>query len=134
MSETMKSNACNYDADDVYNGGNVENANDVFNPAIANVAVAFGSGSGAGYDSVSCVADANADADAGGDAGADASADASADAGGDCDCDGGKSDASAVAPVSSICEDASANAVAQINDDSEIKPVEGFFLTSQRWH
>ena len=38
------------------------------------------------------------------------------------------------APVSAICEGASANAAAQIEDDSEIKPVEGFFLTSQRWH
>jgi hypothetical protein len=39
-----------------------------------------------------------------------------------------------VAPVSAICDDASANAAAQIDDESEIKPVEGFFLTSQRWH
>jgi hypothetical protein len=39
-----------------------------------------------------------------------------------------------VAPVSAICDDASANAAAQVDDDSEIKPVEGFFLTSQRWH
>jgi hypothetical protein len=38
------------------------------------------------------------------------------------------------APVSAICEGASAHAAAQIDDDSEIKPVEGFFLTSQRWH
>lgn len=38
------------------------------------------------------------------------------------------------APVSAICDGASANAAAQIDDDSEIKPVEGFFLTSQRWH
>ncbi len=38
------------------------------------------------------------------------------------------------APVSAICEGASAHAAAQIKDDSEIKPVEGFFLTSQRWH
>jgi hypothetical protein len=36
--------------------------------------------------------------------------------------------------VSAICEGASANAAAQIDDDSEIQPVEGFFLTSQRWH
>jgi hypothetical protein len=39
-----------------------------------------------------------------------------------------------VAPVSAICDGASANAAAQVDDDSEIKPVEGFFLTSQRWH
>lgn len=38
------------------------------------------------------------------------------------------------APVSAICDGASANAAAQVDDDSEIKPVEGFFLTSQRWH
>jgi hypothetical protein len=38
------------------------------------------------------------------------------------------------APVSAICDNAQANAAAQIDDDSEIKPVEGFFLTSQRWH
>lgn len=38
------------------------------------------------------------------------------------------------APVSAICEGASANAAAQVDDDSEIKPVQGFFLTSQRWH
>jgi hypothetical protein len=38
------------------------------------------------------------------------------------------------APIEAICEGASANAAAQIDDDSEIKPVEGFFLTSQRWH
>jgi len=37
------------------------------------------------------------------------------------------------APISAICEGASANAAAQVDDDSEIKPVEGFFLTSQRW-
>jgi hypothetical protein len=42
--------------------------------------------------------------------------------------------AAAEAPVSAICEGASANAQAQVDDDSEIKPVEGFFLTSQRWH
>jgi hypothetical protein len=40
----------------------------------------------------------------------------------------------AVAPVSAICDGASANAAAQVDDESEIKPVEGFFLTSQRWH
>jgi hypothetical protein len=39
-----------------------------------------------------------------------------------------------VAPVSEICNNAQANAAAQIDDDSEVKPVEGFFLTSQRWH
>jgi hypothetical protein len=38
------------------------------------------------------------------------------------------------APVDEICGNASANAAAQVDDDSEIKPVEGFFLTSQRWH
>jgi hypothetical protein len=38
------------------------------------------------------------------------------------------------APVNAICDGASANAAAQVDDDSEIKPVEGFFLTSQRWH
>jgi hypothetical protein len=39
-----------------------------------------------------------------------------------------------VAPVSAICDGASSNAAAQVDDGSEIKPVEGFFLTSQRWH
>jgi hypothetical protein len=38
------------------------------------------------------------------------------------------------APVSEICGSAQANAANQVDDDSEIKPVEGFFLTSQRWH
>lgn len=38
------------------------------------------------------------------------------------------------APVSEICGNAQENAAALIDDDSEIKPVEGFFLTSQRWH
>ena len=38
------------------------------------------------------------------------------------------------APVSEICDNAEENAAALVDDDSEIKPVEGFFLTSQRWH
>lgn len=38
------------------------------------------------------------------------------------------------APVSAICGSAEENAAALVDDDSEIKPVEGFFLTSQRWH
>jgi len=38
------------------------------------------------------------------------------------------------APVSAICDDAQKNAAAQVEDGSEIKPVKGFFLTSQRWH
>ncbi|WP_303202131.1 hypothetical protein [Raoultibacter timonensis] len=38
------------------------------------------------------------------------------------------------APVSEICGNAEENAAALVDDDSEIKPVEGFFLTSQRWH
>jgi hypothetical protein len=38
------------------------------------------------------------------------------------------------APVSSICDDAQKNAASKVKDDSEIKPVKGFFLTSQRWH
>jgi hypothetical protein len=38
------------------------------------------------------------------------------------------------APVAEICDNAAASAAAEIDDDSEIKPVEGFFLTSQRWH
>jgi hypothetical protein len=38
------------------------------------------------------------------------------------------------APVSSICDDAQKNAAAQVDESSEIKPVQGFFLTSQRWH
>lgn len=40
----------------------------------------------------------------------------------------------AKAPVSEICGNAEENAAALVDDDSEIKPVEGFFLTSQRWH
>lgn len=38
------------------------------------------------------------------------------------------------APISEICGEASANAAAEVDDESEIKPVEGFFFTSQRWH
>ncbi|MDR3136470.1 MAG: hypothetical protein LBU07_03495 [Coriobacteriales bacterium] len=38
------------------------------------------------------------------------------------------------APVSAICDNAQANAAALADEDDEIKPVEGFFLTSQRWH
>ncbi|MGV8084227.1 MAG: hypothetical protein AB2L09_11435 [Coriobacteriia bacterium] len=38
------------------------------------------------------------------------------------------------APVSEICGKAQANAAAAVGDDSEVKPVQGFFLTSQRWH
>lgn len=38
------------------------------------------------------------------------------------------------APVNKICENAHEHAASLIDDDSEIKPVEGFFLTSQRWH
>ncbi|WP_158539682.1 hypothetical protein [Gordonibacter sp. 28C] len=38
------------------------------------------------------------------------------------------------APVSEICGNAQEQAAALVDDDSEIKPVEGFFLTSQRWH
>jgi hypothetical protein len=45
-----------------------------------------------------------------------------------------KAAAEVKAPVSAICDNAQANAAAQVDDDSEIKPVEGFFLTSQRWH
>ncbi|MBR2522332.1 MAG: hypothetical protein IKE61_04320 [Coriobacteriales bacterium] len=37
------------------------------------------------------------------------------------------------APVSEICVNATENASA-IDDDSEIEPVQGFFLTAQRWH
>lgn len=40
----------------------------------------------------------------------------------------------AKAPVSAICNNAEELAAELIDDDSEIKPVEGFFLTSQRWH
>ena len=38
------------------------------------------------------------------------------------------------APVSAICDNAQANAASLADEDGEIKPVEGFFLTSQRWH
>ena len=38
------------------------------------------------------------------------------------------------APVSEICGNAEEGAAALVDDDSEIRPVEGFFLTSQRWH
>lgn len=38
------------------------------------------------------------------------------------------------APVSEICGNAQEQAATLVDDDSEIKPVEGFFLTSQRWH
>lgn len=40
----------------------------------------------------------------------------------------------AKAPVSEICGNAEEGAAALVDDDSEIRPVEGFFLTSQRWH
>ena len=36
--------------------------------------------------------------------------------------------------VSEICGNAEELAASLVDDDSEIKPVEGFFLTSQRWH
>lgn len=36
------------------------------------------------------------------------------------------------APVSAICNNAEELAADLVDDDSEIKPVEGFFLTSQR--
>jgi hypothetical protein len=39
-----------------------------------------------------------------------------------------------VAPVDTITANAEKNAATQVDDDSEVKPVEGFFLTSQRWH
>lgn len=45
-----------------------------------------------------------------------------------------KEDEKAKAPVSEICGNAQENAAAAVDDDSEVKPVEGFFLTSQRWH
>lgn len=45
----------------------------------------------------------------------------------------GKGD-EAKAPVSEICGSAEEQAAALVGDDSEVKPVEGFFLTSQRWH
>ncbi len=38
------------------------------------------------------------------------------------------------APVSAICNSAEEMAADLVDDESEIKPVEGFFLTSQRWH
>lgn len=38
------------------------------------------------------------------------------------------------APVSAIRNNAEELAADLVDDDSEIKPVEGFFLTSQRWH
>lgn len=38
------------------------------------------------------------------------------------------------APVSQICGNAEELASKLVDDDSEVKPVEGFFLTSQRWH
>ena len=38
------------------------------------------------------------------------------------------------APVSEICGTAQDKAAKLVDDDSEGKPVEGFFLTSQRWH
>ena len=38
------------------------------------------------------------------------------------------------APVSEICGNAEELAASLVDDDSDIKPVEGFFLTSQRWH
>lgn len=40
----------------------------------------------------------------------------------------------AKAPVSEICGNAEELAASLVDDDSEVKPVEGFFLTSQRWH
>lgn len=48
--------------------------------------------------------------------------------------DGTEKTEGAKAPVSEICGNAEENAAALVDDDSEIKPVEGFFLTSQRWH
>ena len=38
------------------------------------------------------------------------------------------------APVSEICANAEGAAADLVEDDSEIKPTQGFFLTSQRWH
>lgn len=38
------------------------------------------------------------------------------------------------APVSEICGNAEEQAAALVDDDSDIKPTQGFFLTSQRWH
>ena len=40
----------------------------------------------------------------------------------------------AKAPGNEICGNAEEGAAALVDDDSEIRPVEGFFLTSQRWH
>lgn len=40
----------------------------------------------------------------------------------------------AKAPVSEICGNAEEQAAALVDDDSDIKPTQGFFLTSQRWH
>lgn len=40
----------------------------------------------------------------------------------------------AKAPVSEICGSAEQRAAELADEDSEVKPVEGFFLTSQRWH
>lgn len=40
----------------------------------------------------------------------------------------------AKAPVSEICGSAEERAAELADEDSEVKPVEGFFLTSQRWH
>ena len=48
--------------------------------------------------------------------------------------DPASADQDAKAPVSAICDNAQANAAALADEDAEIKPVEGFFLTSQRWH
>lgn len=36
--------------------------------------------------------------------------------------------------VSEICGNAEELAAELVDEDSEVKPVEGFFLTSQRWH
>lgn len=38
------------------------------------------------------------------------------------------------APVKTICGNAEENAAALVDEGSEVKPVEGYFLTSQRWH
>ncbi|MBQ9955814.1 MAG: hypothetical protein IKV48_08535 [Eggerthellaceae bacterium] len=38
------------------------------------------------------------------------------------------------APVSEICGNAEELAASLVDDDSEITPTQGFFLTSQRWH
>ena len=38
------------------------------------------------------------------------------------------------APVSEICGNAKENAAKLIDDDSDVTPTQGFFLTSQRWH